>query len=71
MLLPISPPAMPVAITGVPSRLRARAIVTPCPPGSVTPLEARWRRPTRKLGTTSARSIAVFSVTVVIIPCSP
>ncbi len=43
--VPVAPPASPVAITGWPSRLIARAMLTPLPPGIVVWSTVRWRRP--------------------------
>src|SRR5215203_2558900 len=62
--VPVGPPANPVAITGLPSRLRARATLIPLPPATVRLSTARWRRPRRKLGTATVRSIAALRVTV-------
>src|SRR6185503_17580044 len=62
--VPVGPPTNPVAITGRPSRLRARATLIPLPPATVRLSTERWRRPRRKLGTATVRSIAAFKVTV-------
>jgi hypothetical protein len=64
---PVPPPALPVASTGRPSALSARATFTPLPPATAVCSTARWRRPTWKFGTASVRSIAALSVTVRII----
>ena len=64
--LPVAPPARPVAITGCPRRLSARATFTPLPPGMVTWSRLRWRRPGVKLGTSRVLSNAGLSVTVMI-----
>src|SRR4051794_1998854 len=69
--VPVGPPAKPAAITGRPSRLRARATLTPLPPATVRLSTARWRRPRRKFGTATVRSIAAFNVTVRITWRSP
>ena len=66
MRVPVGPPARPVAITGWPRRLRARATLTPLPPAMVVCSTERWRRPSRKFGTSSVLSIAALSVTVMI-----
>ena len=66
MRLPLRPPTSPVATTGTPSRLRARATMIPLPPASVSFSLARWRWPRWKLGTVRIRSSAVFMVTVTI-----
>src|SRR5215213_4335883 len=68
---PVGPPTKPVAITGRPSRLSARATLIPLPPATVRLSTARWRRPRRKLGTATVRSIAAFKVTVRITWPSP
>jgi hypothetical protein len=65
--VPVAPPASPVAITGWPRRLIARATLTPLPPGIVTWSTVRCRRPGVKLGTSSVLSSAGLSVTVMII----
>ena len=64
---PVAPPASPVAITGCPRRLSARAMLTPLPPGIVVCSTDRWRRPTLKFGTSSVLSSAALRVTVMII----
>src|SRR4051794_28539052 len=61
---PVGPPTSPVAITGLPSRLSARATLIPLPPATVRLSTARWRWPRRKLGTATVRSIAALRVTV-------
>ncbi len=61
---PVAPPARPVAITGRPSSFSARATFTPFPPATVLASTARCRRPRRKFGTATVRSIAAFRVTV-------
>ena len=61
---PVAPPAIPVAITGRPSRRSARATLTPLPPAIVRASTARWRWPRRKFGTATVRSIAALRVTV-------
>ena len=48
--VPVGPPTKPVAITGRPSRLSARATLIPLPPATVRLSTARWRRPRRKFG---------------------
>ena len=69
---PVAPPASPVAITGCPRRLIARAMLTPLPPGIVVCSTGRCRRPGVKFGTSSVLSSAAFSVTVMIIAaCLP
>src|SRR6476660_9847889 len=68
---PVGPPTKPVAITGRPSRLSARATLMPLPPATVRLSTARWRRPRRKFGTATVRSIAAFKVTVRITCRSP
>src|SRR4051812_14841657 len=68
---PVGPPTKPPAITGRPSRLRARATLIPFPPATVRLSTARWRLPRRKLGTATVRSIAAFRVTVRITWRSP
>src|SRR4051794_24937171 len=68
---PVGPPTKPVAITGRPSRFSARATLMPLPPATVRLSTARWRRPRRKLGTATVRSIAAFRVTVRITWRSP
>src|SRR3954447_14892198 len=68
---PVGPPTKPVAITGRPSRLSARATLMPLPPATVRLSTERWRRPRRKLGTATVRSIAAFRVTVRITWRSP
>src|SRR4051794_11315777 len=68
---PVGPPTKPVAITGRPSRLRARATLMPLPPATVRLSTERWRWPRRKLGTATVRSIAAFRVTVRITWRSP
>jgi hypothetical protein len=65
--VPVGPPAKPVAITGRPSRLSARATLIPLPPATVRLSTARWRWPRRKFGTATVRSIAAFRVIVRII----
>src|SRR3954447_6902605 len=69
--VPIGPPTKPAAITGRPSRFSARATLIPLPPATVRLSTARWRRPRRKLGTATVRSIAAFKVTVRITWRSP
>src|SRR3954471_11402732 len=69
--VPVAPPASPVAITGAPSRLSTRATLTPLPPGIVVCSTVRWRRPSRKFGTDSVLSMAVLSVTVMIMRLAP
>ena len=64
--VPVAPPTNPVAITGWPSCLIARAMLTPLPPGIVVWSTVRCRRPGVKLGTSSVLSIAALSVTVMI-----
>src|SRR4051794_36138302 len=64
MRAPVAPPASPVAITGRPRSFRARATLTPLPPATVRDSTARCRRPRRKFGTATVRSIAAFNVTV-------
>ena len=71
MRVPVGPPAKPVAITGRPRALSARATFTPLPPAMEVCSTARWRRPRRKLGTASVLSIAALSVTVMIIQSAP
>ena len=71
MRRPLRPPTRPVATTGTPSRLRARATMTPLPPASVSFSLARWRCPRWKFGTVRIRSSAVFIVTVTIKPRPP
>src|SRR5215212_1408152 len=68
---PVGPPTKPVAITGRPSRLSARATLIPLPPATVRLSTARWRCPRRKFGTATVRSIAAFRVTVRITWRSP
>jgi len=68
MCVPVAPPAKPVAITGWPSALSVRAMLTPLPPAIVRWSTVRWRLPSLKLGTASDLSIAAFRVTVMIIP---
>jgi hypothetical protein len=63
---PVAPPAKPVAITGCPSRLSARATFTPLPPGIVVWSTVRCRRPGVKFGTSSVLSSAALRVTVMI-----
>ena len=63
---PVPPPTSPVATTGTPSVLSARATLMPLPPARVTPALARWRCPRWKFGTVRVRSIAALSVTVTI-----
>src|SRR5262245_35752251 len=65
--VPVRPPASPVQTTGAPRRLSARATLMPFPPALGKPTLALCRWPGWKLGTTSVRSIAAFSVTVTII----
>jgi hypothetical protein len=67
MRAPVGPPATPVAMTGWPSRLSARATLTPLPPAIDVCSTARWRRPSLKFGTASVLSIAALRVTVMII----
>src|SRR5690242_7769657 len=67
ILVPVRPPARPVATTGTSRRLSARATLIPLPPASVSPPLARCRWPLRKFGTVSVRSSAAFIVTVTII----
>ena len=67
MRVPVGPPAMPVAITGWPRARRALATFTPLPPAMAVCSTARWRRPSRKLGTARVLSIAALRVTVMII----
>ena len=62
--VPVEPPTSPVAITGLPRSLSARATFTPFPPATVRDSTARWRWPRRKLGTATVRSIAALRVTV-------
>src|SRR3954463_10512030 len=69
--VPVGPPTMPEAITGRPSRLSARATLIPLPPATVRLSTDRWRRPRRKFGTATVRSIAAFNVTVRITGRSP
>src|SRR6187402_1319033 len=69
--VPVGPPTKPAAITGRPSRLSARATLTPLPPATVRLSTARWRRPRRKFGTATVRSMAAFRVTVRITSTSP
>src|SRR3954454_4320698 len=64
---PVAPPTSPVATTGTPSSLSARATLMPLPPASVTPALARCRCPRWKFGTVSVRSTAALRVTVTII----
>jgi hypothetical protein len=64
--VPVPPPARPVATTGTPSRLSARATLIPFPPASDSPWLARCRWPRWKFGTVSVRSSAALSVTVTI-----
>src|SRR5436190_9558980 len=64
--VPVGPPANPVATTGRPRRLIARATLTPLPPGIVVWATLRCRRPSRKFGTSRVLSIAALSVTVMI-----
>src|SRR5204863_3604970 len=54
----------PVAITGRSRSFSARATLTPFPPATVLDSTARWRRPRRRFGTATVRSIAAFKVTV-------
>src|SRR3954452_6672883 len=70
--VPVGPPANPVAITGWPSDLSARATLTHLSPAMVRCSTVRWRRPSRKFGTESDLSIAALSVTVMIMePLTP
>src|SRR5205085_8238678 len=64
--VPVAPPAIPVAITGWPSRLITRATLTPLPPGIVTWSTLRCRRPGVKFGTSRVLSSAGLSVMVMI-----
>src|SRR5215217_7480549 len=58
-------------ITGCPRVLSTRATLTPLPPGIEVCSTVRWRRPSRKFGTASVLSIAVLSVTVMIMRSPP
>src|SRR5436309_7086438 len=69
--VPVGPPVKPVATTGRPRRLTARATLTPLPPGIVVCATLRCRRPSRKFGTSRVLSIAALSVTVMITRSGP
>src|SRR5436190_2901522 len=69
--VPVAPPVNPVATTGRPRRLIARATLTPLPPGIVVWATLRCRRPSRKFGTSRVLSIAALSVTVMITRSGP
>ncbi len=69
--LPVAPPTIPVATTGTPSVLSARATLMPLPPGIEVCSTARCRRPSRKFGTERVLSIAALRVTVMIIGPRP
>src|SRR5262249_28227152 len=71
MRRPFRPPTKPVATTGTPSRLSARATMMPLPPASVSFSLARCRWPRWQFGTVRIRSSAAFMVTVTIKPCPP
>ena len=61
---PVRPPASPVAITGSPRDLSARATLTPLPPGWTRPGWQRCRWPSWRFGTRSVLSIAALRVMV-------
>ena len=63
---PVEPPARPVAMTGCPRLLIARATLTPLPPAIVVWSTVRCLRPGVKFGTSSVLSSAALSVTVMI-----
>src|SRR4030088_690950 len=67
----VAPPVKPVATTGRPRRLIARATLTPLPPGIVVWATLRCRRPSLKFGTSRVLSIAALSVTVMITRSGP
>jgi hypothetical protein len=64
--IPACPPARPVATTGTPSSLSARATFRPLPPASGRPARARCRCPRWKFGTVIVRAKAALRVTVTI-----
>src|SRR4051794_23588112 len=64
MRSPVRPPARPVAMTGWPRFLSARATLMPLPPGWIRPGWQRWRRPICRFATRSVLSRAALRVTV-------